>query len=68
MDEVERTLLFVTEARKRAERAAVSLRTSGAEPHLVEAMDDLVRSLGELHRTAMQRTYFAVPKAQLSLG
>ena len=36
--EVEKTLLFVSEARQRAERAAKALAKDGADEHLVEAL------------------------------
>ncbi len=65
--EIEKTLLFVSEARKRAERATKELRRDGAEPHLVAALEDAERSLEVLGRHLMQQTYFAVPKEQLSL-
>lgn len=32
----------------------------------IEALRNAERDLGELHRCLMRRTYFAVPKAQLS--
>ncbi len=59
--EIEKALLFVSEARKRAERAAATIHRDGADAHLVEAMQDLERALADLHRRTMQRTYFAVP-------
>ncbi|MGH2996348.1 MAG: hypothetical protein ACRDON_00320 [Gaiellaceae bacterium] len=65
--EIEKALLYVSEARERAERAARSLRRDDAEPHLVEALEEAERELERLGRTLMQRTYFAVPKEQLTL-
>jgi hypothetical protein len=65
--EVEKTLLYVSEARERAERAARTLARAGAEPHLVAALEDAERELAGLHRQLMQATYFAVPKEQLTL-
>lgn len=68
--EIEKALLYVSEARERTERAARSLRRDDAEPHLVEALEDAERELEQLGRTLMQRTYFGVPaqhKQQLTL-
>lgn len=65
--EIEKTLLYVSEARERAERAARALAKDGAEPHLVEALEEAERELEALGRTLMQRTYFAIPKEQLTL-
>jgi len=65
--EIEKALLYVSDARERAEKAAKVLEKDGAEAHLVEALLQAERELGELHRRLMQQTYFAVPKAQLSL-
>lgn len=65
--EVEKTLLFVSEARQRAERAAKALAKDGADEHLVEALEEAERELAEIHRLLMQSTYFAVPKEQLTL-
>jgi hypothetical protein len=62
-DEIERTLLLITGARERAERAARSLGKDGAEPHLVEALEAADGELLALHRKLMQATYFAVPEA-----
>jgi hypothetical protein len=66
--EIEKALLYISEARERAERAAKALARDGAEPHLVEALDEAERELEVLGRTLRQRTYFAVPKEQLTLS
>jgi hypothetical protein len=65
--EIEKTLLFISEARKRAERAAANIESDGAEPHLVEALRQAERELEELGRFLMQQTYFAVPSEQLTI-
>ena len=65
--EIEKVLLYVSEARERAERTIRSLEKQGAEPHLVEALEEAERELEAVGRTLMQRTYFAVPKEQLTL-
>jgi hypothetical protein len=64
--EIEKTLLYVSEARERAERAAATIRRDGAETHLVEALEDAQRELLALHRRLMQSTYFAVADAGAS--
>ena len=66
--EIEKALLYISEARERAERAAKALARDGAEPHLVEALEVAERELEVLGRTLMQHTYFAVPKEQLTLS
>jgi len=65
--EIEKTLLFISEARKRAERAVANIESNGAEPHLVAALKQTERELEELGRRLMQQTYFAVPNDQLSI-
>ncbi len=65
--QVEKTLLFISEARERAERAAKLLAKDGADEHLVEALQEAEQELEALHRRLMQGTYFAVPKEQLTL-
>ncbi len=66
--EIEKALLYISEARERVERAGKALARDGAEPHLVEALEEAERELEVLGRTLMQRTYFAVPKEQLTLS
>lgn len=65
--EIEKTLLFISEARKRAEQTAASIEKDDAEPHLVAALREAERQLEELGRSLMQQTYFAVPNDQLSI-
>ena len=65
--EIEKTLLYVSEARKRAQKAIKELQKSDAEAHLVVALEDAEEELEALGRHLMQKTYFAVPKEQLSL-
>jgi len=68
LSEVEKTLLYISEARKRAEKTARELKSDGAEPHLVDALLLAERELEAVGRKLMQQTYFAVPKEQLSLA
>ena len=65
--EVDVALLYVEEARARAERAAAALRAAGAEAHLVAALEQSQSELADVHRTLMQGTLFAVPSAQTAL-
>jgi hypothetical protein len=65
--EIEKALLFVSEARKRAERAARELRRDGAEAHLAIALEEAERELEAIGRRLMQQTYFATPKEQLTI-
>jgi hypothetical protein len=65
--EIEKALLYISEARERAQNAARTVARDGAEEHLVEALEDADRELLALHRRLMQRTYFAVEKEQLTL-
>lgn len=61
MSEVEKTLLYISEARERAERARKKLEDGGAELHLIKAMRASEAALASEHKRLMQATYFAVP-------
>ncbi len=65
--EIEKVLLYVSEARERAERAARTIERDGAELHLIAALRDAEQELADLHRRLMQGTYFAIPERQLTL-
>jgi hypothetical protein len=62
--EVERVLLYISEARERAEKARISLEKGGAEPHLVAALRASETQLMAEHRRLMQSTFYAVPSSQ----
>ena len=64
--EVDVVLLYIEDARRRAERAASELRAGGAEDFLVEALEQVQSELSETAKKLTQGTFFAVPKAQLS--
>jgi hypothetical protein len=64
--EVDVVLLYIEDARRRAERAASELRAGGAEDFLVEALEQVEEELSETAKKLRQGTFFAVPKAQLS--
>ncbi len=65
--EIERTMFVISETRRRVERLARQLARDGAETHLVEALEEAERELDSLSLRLMQKTYFAVPKDQLTL-
>jgi hypothetical protein len=64
--EVDVVLLYIEDARRRAERAATDLRAGGADDFLVEALEQVQEDLAGAARKLTQGTFFAVPKAQLS--
>jgi hypothetical protein len=66
--EIEKTLLYISEARVRAERAARLIAKDGADEHLVQALEETDRELLALHRKLMQSTYFAVPEEQMTIS
>jgi hypothetical protein len=66
--EIEKTLLYISEARTRAQTAAERLRRGDASLHLVAALEDAERDLEGLGRRLMQETYFAVPEEQMTLA
>jgi hypothetical protein len=59
--EVEKVLLYISEARERAERARVALARDGAEQHLVSALEQSEECLRQEHRRLLQATFYAVP-------
>ena len=65
--EIDVAMLYIEEARSRAERAVDALRKSGADAHLVEAVAKAETELSDVGRRLRQGTLFAVPKEQLSL-
>jgi c-di-GMP-related signal transduction protein len=65
--EVDVVLLYIEEARRRAERAAEELRAGGAEDFLVEAIEQTQEQLSQAAKKLIQGTFFAVPSAQLTL-
>ena len=57
--EIEATLVYISEARERAEKAVTNLTKMSAQEHLVESMRDSEAQLRVLHRSIMHGTYFA---------
>jgi hypothetical protein len=66
--EVERVLLFVSDAQERARSAADQLRRDGADDHIVEAIEAAQEDLAALHRRLMHSTYYAAPNAAQQLA
>lgn len=65
--EIEKALLYISDARQRVRKAADAVTKAGGEKHLVDALADADSDLGALHKRLMQRTYFAVvEQTQLS--
>lgn len=65
--EIDVAMLYIEEARARAERAAASLRAADAEQHLIDAVEEAQTELSEVARRLRQGTLFAVPASQTSL-
>jgi hypothetical protein len=59
--EIEKVLLYISEARERAERARLSLVKGAAEAPLVGALKESEDALRGEHRRLMQVTFYAVP-------
>jgi len=66
--EVERVLLFISDARDRAKKARGRLGAGETDQHVLEALDRAEQSLGVAHRELMQGTYFAVPERSEQLA
>lgn len=66
--EIERTLLYISEARERAERTARSMRRDEGDPRLVSALEDADRGLLAVHGELMRAAYFPASSEQLKLA
>lgn len=66
--EVEKVLLYVSEARARAARAVADPERSGAPDHLLAPLRRTEVGLEEHHRRLMQGTFYAVPSDQDQLA
>jgi len=60
LDEVERALLYISEARERAEKARKALIKDNAPTHLITALEETERAMKAEHRRLMQKTFWAV--------
>jgi hypothetical protein len=65
--EIDAAMIYIEEARARAERAAETLRGDGADRHLVDALAEAQEQLSEVARSLRQGTLFAVPTGQISI-
>jgi hypothetical protein len=66
--EVERLLLYISDARDRAARTVEAVQRTGGEKHVLEALRDTHRQLDEMHRSLTQRTFYAVRCDELTLS
>jgi hypothetical protein len=60
LSEIERVLLYVGDARARAERAAAALGRAGAPVAAVSALNDTAARMADAYRTLTQRAYYGV--------
>jgi len=65
--EVERLLLYISDARDRAAKSVDAVERTDGEPHIVDALQDAQRQLDELHRLLTQRTFYAIHTDELTL-
>ena len=65
--EIDATMMYIEEARARAERAVKALRAQDAAPHLLRALEETQEQLSGVARALRQGTFFAVPMAQTTL-
>ncbi len=68
LGEVEKVLLYISEAREKASRVADELRRRGAPDHLIAAVRAAESALEADHRQLMQSTFFAVSDEQERLA
>jgi len=66
--EVEKVLLYVSDARTRAKRAADAVQKDGAEPHIIAALRETEKELDALHRKLAQGTLYAISDSSLKLA
>jgi hypothetical protein len=59
-NEVERVLLFISDAQERARRTAARLESEGAPEHVVGALRTAQEELEDARRRLMQGTFYAV--------
>lgn len=67
-EEVDATLLLLSEARERAERAAKAVTEAGGEAHVVAALEAVDRELLALHRRLMDESIFHAASAESQLA
>jgi len=62
--EIEKVLLYISEARERAGRARLALIKDGAESHLIAALEESENLLRSEHRRLLQQTFYAKPEQE----
>ncbi|MEX2211615.1 MAG: hypothetical protein WD689_07615 [Gaiellaceae bacterium] len=67
LEELDRVLLYMSEACQRAAQVAQTLEREGADPDLLEAVEDAERDLSSAYLRLMRRAYFGIPTGQLRL-
>jgi len=60
LEVLDETLLLLSEARERAERAAREIRDGGGGATIAEALERVDQELLAMHRRLMDETYFRV--------
>ncbi len=65
---IDSTLMYISEARERAESAAKEMRQASADTTLVAALEEADRELLALHRRLMDAVYFPSQREQLRLS
>lgn len=63
LQEVEKVLLHISDARTWTQRATEALGKDGASPHVVDALRSSEQDLAAAHQKLSQATYYAVPEA-----
>ena len=66
--EIERVLLYVSEAREFAAKAHAKLTRGDAEPHLIAALAATEEAMRQEHRRLMHTTFYAVTPDQGKLA
>jgi len=66
--EVERLLLYISDARERAGQSVKAVERDGGDTHILAALRDAQAQLDEIHRTLTQRTFYAICHDELTLG
>ena len=66
--EVDATLLLISEARERAERAAKAVTEASGQAHVVAALERVDQELLALHKRLMEDAIFRVPSAEHQLA
>lgn len=62
LDEIDAVMMYVEDARARAERALVVARNRNADDRRMDALATSVRELSEVGRRLRQRALFVVPE------